>query len=137
MSNPDKAADLTGLHVLVVDDDQDSLDAMQIALQFSGALVTTAPSAKKAFATLSRLTPDVIVCDLKMPEEDGPSFVRELRRLPPLRSTPVLAVTAYDYLYIQHELHAAGFTGFIRKPISFPDLVRAVAALARAGKSAG
>jgi CheY-like chemotaxis protein len=126
---------LTGLHVLVIDDEADSLDAMQAAMHYGGARVTGASSARKAFQALASVTPDVIVCDLKMPEEDGPSFVRELRRSPTLRSIPVLAVSAYDALYVQQELHHAGFLAFLRKPISFSDIVSAVAALARAAKS--
>jgi two-component system cell cycle response regulator DivK len=109
---------------------------MQAALYYGGALVTPASSAKKAFEALAHLTPDVIVCDLKMPEEDGPSFVREVRRSASLRSIPVLAVSAYDHLYVQQELHSAGFVAFLRKPISFTEIVRAVAALARAAKTA-
>jgi CheY-like chemotaxis protein len=127
--------ELAGLHVLVVDDDPDSLDAMQAAMHYGGARVTGASSAKQAFQALTSARPDVIVCDLKMPEEDGPSFVRELRKSLALRSIPVLAVSAYDYLYVQQELHHAGFLAFLRKPISFTDIVRAVAALARAAQS--
>jgi CheY-like chemotaxis protein len=119
----------------VVDDDPDSLDAMQAAMHYGGAQVMGASSARQALQALGRVTPDVIVCDLKMPEEDGPSFVRELRKSLAFRSIPVLAVSAYDYLYVQQELHHAGFLAFLRKPISFTDIVRAVAALARAAKS--
>jgi CheY-like chemotaxis protein len=108
---------------------------MQAAMHYGGARVTGASSAKQAFQALSSARPDVIVCDLKMPEEDGPSFVRELRKSLALRSIPVLAVSAYDYLYVQQELHQAGFLAFLRKPISFTDIVRAVAALARAAQS--
>jgi CheY-like chemotaxis protein len=136
VSTPGPSRELTGLHVLVVDDEPDSLDAMQAAMHYGGAQVTGASSVKQAFQALTSFTPDVIVCDLKMPGEDGPSFVRELRRSLTLRSIPVLAVSAYDYLYVQQELHNAGFLAFLRKPISFTDIVRAVAALARAAKSA-
>ena len=136
MSTAEPSRELTGLRVLVVDDEPDSLDAMQAAMHYGGAQVMGATSAKKAFQALASFTPDVIVCDLKMPDEDGPSFVRELRRSPTLGSIPVLAVSAYDYLYVQQELHHAGFVAFLRKPISFTDMVRAVAALARAAKSA-
>ncbi|HEY7650643.1 MAG TPA: response regulator [Methylomirabilota bacterium] len=135
MSTPGPSTELAGLYVLVVDDDPDSLDAMQAAMHYGGARVAGASSAKQAFQALTRGTPDVIVCDLKMPEEDGPSFVRELRKSLALRAIPVLAVSAYDYLYVQQELHHAGFLAFLRKPISFTDIVRAVAALARAAKA--
>lgn len=128
---------LAGVHVLVVDDDPDSLDMMQAALQYAGALVTAAPGVKRALEILDRATPDVIVSDLKMPEPDGLAFARELQTVPSLRTIPILAVTGYDELYARRELHDAGFIGILRKPVSYPDLVRAVAALADVGKSEG
>jgi CheY-like chemotaxis protein len=137
MVSDDKARELAGVHVLVVDDDPDSLDMMQAAMLYAGAFVTAAPSAKKAFEALGRVTPNVIVSDLKMPQADGLSFAREIQSVPSLRSIPILAVTGYDELYVRQELHAAGFIGILRKPVTFPDLIRVVAALAEAGKIEG
>lgn len=71
-----------------------------------------------------------------MPEKDGVSFARELQMVPSLRSIPIPAVTAYDELYVRRELHAVGFLGFLRKPITFPDFVHAVEALAYVGGAA-
>lgn len=133
MSQSGNAGELTGVHVLVVDDDPDSLEMMQAALSYAGALVTAVDSAQQAFTALNRVTPDVIVSDLRMPGADGLSFARELKTMPALRSVPVLAVTGYDELYARSELHAAGFIGILRKPLAFLDLVRTVAALADAG----
>lgn len=101
MSNDARPGELSGVHVLVVDDDLDSLDMMQAAFHSAGAVVTAVPSAKKAFEALNRATPRVIVSDLKMPEEDGLSFARELQTIPALRSIPILAVTGYDQLYVR------------------------------------
>jgi len=123
--------------VLIVDDDEDSLAMMQAALHYAGALVTAVPSAQKAFETLNRVAPDVIVCDLRMPEVDGLGFARQLHEVPGLQRVPILAVTGYDDLHARQELHAAGFIGILRKPITFSDLVRTVAALADSGESAG
>jgi CheY-like chemotaxis protein len=133
MSHSGKSGELAGVHVLVVDDDPDSLEMMQAALSYAGALVTAVDSAQRAFAALDRATPDVIVSDLRMPDADGLSFARQLRQVPALRAVPVLAVTGYDELYARSDLHAAGFIGILRKPLAFFDLVRTVAALADAG----
>jgi CheY-like chemotaxis protein len=133
MSHSGKSRELAGVHVLVVDDDPDSLEMMQAALSYAGALVTAVDSAQRAFAALERATPDVIVSDLRMPDADGLSFARQLRQVPALRAVPVLAVTGYDELYARSDLHAAGFIGILRKPLAFFDLVRTVAALADAG----
>jgi CheY-like chemotaxis protein len=137
VSNGEKVGELAGVHVLVVDDDPDSLDMMQAALLYAGALVTGAPSAKKAFEALGWVSPNVIVCDLKMPGADGLSFAREVQSVESLRSIPILAVTGYDELYPRKDLYAAGFIGILRKPVPFLDLIRTVAALAEAGKIDG
>jgi CheY-like chemotaxis protein len=108
--------ELSGVHVLVVDDDLDSLDMMQAAFHSAGASVTAVSSAKKAIEALNRATPSVVVSDLKMPDEDGLTFARGLQTIPSLRSVPILAVTAYDQLYVRRELHDAGFVGILRKP---------------------
>jgi CheY-like chemotaxis protein len=133
MSHSGKAGELAGVHVLVVDDDRDSLEMMQAALSYAGALVTAVDSARQAFTVLNAATPNVIVSDLRMPDTDGLTFARELRTMPALDAIPILAVTGYDELYARSELHAAGFIGILRKPLAFLDLVRTVAALADAG----
>lgn len=131
----EKGGELAGVHVLVVDDDPIALDMMQAALHYVGALVTAVPSAERALDMLSRVTPDVIVSDMRMPEKDGVAFARELQTMPSFRSIPILAVTAYDEIYLRRELQAAGIQGFLRKPITFIELVNAVAALAFVGGS--
>jgi CheY-like chemotaxis protein len=135
MAKGPKGGELSGIHVLVVDDDPVALEMMESALHYVGALVTSVPSAKRAFAVLSRVTPDVIVSDMRMPEKDGVAFARELQTMPAFRSIPILAVTAYDEIYVRRELQAAGIMGFLRKPITFTELVHAVAALAFVGGS--
>jgi CheY-like chemotaxis protein len=121
---------LFSVHVLVVDDDEDSLNVMQTSLEYAGALVIAAATASDAFAALERFIPNVIVTDLRMPGEDGLSFARRLQLVPSLRAVPILAVTAYDEFYARRELHESGFVAFLRKPITYPDLVQAVSALA-------
>jgi len=134
MANSEKGAALAGIHVLVVDDDVDSLTMMQAGLEYAGALVMAARTAETAFEALGRFLPDVIVSDLRMPDKDGLSFARELHRVPSLRTIPILAVTGYDDFYVRRELHDAGFIGILRKPIAFPDLLHAVGALAEVRK---
>jgi two-component system CheB/CheR fusion protein len=128
---------LAGVHVLVVDDDVDSLHLIQAALNYAGALVTTALSASIALDTLHRVVPHVIVSDLRMPGMDGLSFVREILKMPALRTVPVLAVTGYADLYTRRELHAVGFAGLLPKPIGFPDLISTIAVLIQTGTSGG
>ena len=73
-------ADLSGLRVLVIDDQEDAREAFSAMLQSSRAQVETAPSAVTGLAALARFKPDIALCDIAMPEEDGPvSFARSDR----------------------------------------------------------
>jgi two-component system CheB/CheR fusion protein len=139
VAHAEKAAPgaLAGVHVLIVDDDADSLTVMQTSLEYAGALVMAAETAKAAFKTLAEFAPDVVLTDLRMPDQDGLWFARQLQRVPWLEGIPVLAVTGCDELYARRDLHDAGFVGIIRKPIGFSELVEAVAALAEVKKTAG
>jgi DNA-binding response OmpR family regulator len=108
---------LAGVHVLLVEDDQDALIAMQVNLEHAGAVVIGATTVRAALEALGQYTPDVILTDLKMPDEDGLLFVRELRRVTSMRGVPVLAVTGFQEFYDRRDLLEAGFIGVMRKPI--------------------
>ena len=77
----DRDEPLYGAQILVVDDDQDTLDLLSIALTRAGATVETALSAAAAFSRLRQIEPDGLVCDLAMPGEDGCGFIARLRSL--------------------------------------------------------
>jgi len=120
---------LTGLRVLVLDDDEDSRMLIETMLTHYGAFVIGVESAKLARRALAHVRPDVIVSDLAMPQEDGFSFIRELRADPRHAAIHALAVTAYAHQYSVDQLRDAGFTGVLRKPLSPDALARAVIAL--------
>ena len=72
---------LTGIRVLAVDDAEDARALLRFVLEHYGAQVTTAASARDALQVLADWRPDVIVCDIGMPEEDGYSFIKKVRKL--------------------------------------------------------
>ena len=72
----------------------------------------------------------VLACTASYPADPVDA---NLQTIPALRSIPILAVTAYDEIYVRRELQAAGIMGFLRKPITFTELVHAVATLAFVG----
>lgn len=76
-------ADLTGVRVLVVDDEVDARELFAMVLESCGAAVTIAGSAAEAFAALRRERPHVLVSDIGMPGEDGHSLIRRVRALHP------------------------------------------------------
>jgi CheY-like chemotaxis protein len=122
---------LVGLTVLVVDDDEGSLDYFEVALRTAGAAVVTASSASDALRVVQERRPDVVLSDIAMPGQDGYWLVREIRRLPDpaTRGVPVIATTAYGRLHSRERSLAEGFVDHLSKPVE-PD--RLCGAIARA-----
>ena len=110
---------LEGLKVLVVDDDQDTVDFFAVALSACGAVVTTATSARIALRLANDVTPDVILSDIAMPDRDGYWLVSEIRRLPDetRRRIPIVAATAFGHEHSRSRALAAGFNEHLQKPV--------------------
>jgi CheY-like chemotaxis protein len=124
-----KLADLRGFTIIVLEDDPDTLELLRTILSACGARVLLADSVQHARGYLHTLRPDLIVSDLALPTEDGPAFVRWLRRLPDpdIAWIPVVAVTAFyeDYPVTR----ARDFAAYFRKPIAIEAFCRTVADL--------
>ncbi len=125
---------LVGVHVLVVDDDPDARQVFRTILEYCGALVATAASAREALTVLGRVVPDVLVVDIVLPGRNGYWLIGEIRKLPREQggAVPALACTAYAEDHSPERLEASGFQKLIRKPIDPWELSRLVGALARA-----
>ena len=82
-------------HVLVVDDEPDSREALSRMLQRRGHRATPVPNGREALAVLTGSTPDLIVVDLRMPQMDGIMFLEVVRSYLRLRHIPVMIMTAY------------------------------------------
>jgi CheY-like chemotaxis protein len=123
---------LSGVRVLVVDDETDSRAMLSAVLEGHGAAVTAAGSAAEAVAAFERARPDIIVSDIAMPEEDGYSLIRRIRALAPGRGgrTPAVALTGRVTADDRTRALAAGFQAHVAKPIDTAELLEAVAALA-------
>src|SRR2546425_4758016 len=124
---------LIGVHVLVVDDDRDSRLLLKTLLEYCGALVTTAASARDAMKTLRRVVPDVVLSDVVMPKEDGDWLMDQIRQLPAKEGggLPTIAITGYGDEHGPHRTLAAGFHAHLRKPIDPWELCRTVARAVR------
>jgi CheY-like chemotaxis protein len=116
---------LTGLHVLVVEDNADARAILTAVLEYCGAFVTQTATAGDALRFLQQATPDAVVADMRLPDHDARWLVREARRLRTV--APFVAVSAEDF--DQEELDAQGFSIFLRKPLDLPRLVDAVLAV--------
>jgi CheY-like chemotaxis protein len=122
-----------GVHVLVVDDDDDARQLLRTVLQYCGALVTVTASAREALSVVARVTPDALVSDIAMPQEDGYWLLRQLRALPATHggAIPAIALTAHGAAHGPDRTLGAGFQAHLRKPIDPWELCRAVAGLVR------
>jgi signal transduction histidine kinase/ActR/RegA family two-component response regulator len=117
------------IHVLVIDDSIDSLILTKILLQRLGAVVTTASSSAKALELLEELKPDVIVCDIGMPEEDGYTFLKKYHALEAKknrRPIPATALTAYTRDEEKKQAFQIGFQSHLSKPVEETALVKTI-----------
>lgn len=119
---------LAGLRVLLIDDDRDTREAIGDALRRTGVELQLAASAKEGMGVVDCFEPQVILCDIAMPREDGYAFIRSLRaRARALGGqTPALALTALASLEDRRRALEAGFQLHLTKPIAIDRLVDAV-----------
>jgi PAS domain S-box-containing protein len=125
-------AELMGLNVLVLDDEQDARDLVKAALEEAGASVTLAQSSAEALNAIRLQQPDVIVSDIGMPDEDGYVFIRKLRELSREEGgrIPAVALTAYARAEDRKKALVAGFQNHAAKPIEPQELMMVIANLA-------
>jgi CheY-like chemotaxis protein len=121
---------LTDVHVLVVEDDEQSREATVTLLELCGARATKAASVAEALASIRGDVPDVIVADIAMPVEDGFDLIRRLRG-GAARAIPMIALTACATPADESRIRAAGYDVYLAKPIDGSELVAAVQRFAR------
>ncbi len=123
---------LESLRVLVVDDEADARQLFTTILTQYGAQVTAVASTSEALGTIPQFRPDILVCDIGMPEEDGYTLIRKLRNLSPAEGgrTPAVALTAYARAEDRTQALLAGFQLHIPKPVNPGELAAVVANLA-------
>lgn len=130
-SPEDEGLDLTGVTVLLVEDEVDTLDLLTIILESYGATVEGRTSANEALALFSQGQPDVLISDIGMPGMDGYELIRQVRDLPPDRGglVPAIALTAYAGEMDHERALSAGFNRHLAKPIEPDQIVDAIANL--------
>jgi PAS domain S-box-containing protein len=125
---------LAGLRVLVVDDHAPTRNALATALELNGARIATADSAAQGRAAVTSGSPDVLICDLAMPDEDGYAFMQSLRGAQAgsgqRRPLPALALSAHAANEDIQRALDAGFDRYLAKPVEPTRLVSIVAGLA-------
>lgn len=136
---------LEGLHVLLIDDQEEARESLTLVLAGAGADVFAASCAAEALGWLEKRPPeqrpDVLVCDIAMPGEDGYSVLRRLRawtppgeNAPPLRHMPALALTAFAQREDRIRALTAGFQMHATKPVAPEELIVVIDTMAARGE---
>ncbi|PRF31123.1 hybrid sensor histidine kinase/response regulator [Burkholderia multivorans] len=115
---------IEGSDILLVEDDADARDALATILRLKRAVVRTASSAEEARLAIRGGVPNLIVCDLTMPEETGIDFARTLRR--DGIDIPMIALTGHAREEDMRMATEAGFDAYLTKPIDTAHLVAAI-----------
>ncbi|CAN5237128.1 response regulator [soil metagenome] len=114
-------------HVLVVDDNAINIDLVGFVLDLGGFEVSAAADAPAALALIAARPPALILMDIQMPGADGVVLTQQLKADPATQQIVIVAFTAYAMKDDQAKLLAAGFDGYLSKPINvatFADDVR-------------
>jgi signal transduction histidine kinase/CheY-like chemotaxis protein len=123
-----RTLDLEGAHILIVDDEPDARDLMRAMLANSGARVSEAGCAAEALRVFAEDRPDIMLCDVAMPAQDGYSLMRTLRSLPQGEGTQgrAIAVSAYARREDRQRALQAGFNDHVCKPVQADELFDAL-----------
>ena len=133
---PDSEA-LSGIRVLLVDDDDDTRDIIERCLARRGAEVVAVPSAPAALLRFAEQRFHVLLVDIMMPGMDGYEFIRKIRALPAEQGGQVPAATLTARVVTDDRMESvlAGFQGHLKKPVDVEALTHVVATLAGRPKS--
>ncbi|HEX8113050.1 MAG TPA: PAS domain S-box protein [Kofleriaceae bacterium] len=128
---PLDAERLRGIRILLVEDDDEARELLADVLAETGATVAQAASAADGMACLIAEPPHVLISDIGMPFEDGNSFLRRVRALPPERGgdVPAIALTAYARPEDRRATEEAGFQLHVVKPVRPDQLLAAIESL--------
>jgi PAS domain S-box-containing protein len=123
--------ELEGLHILVVDDEEDGRALVTTVLEKCGAQVTAVNSAPAALQALSEIRADILISDIGMPDEDGYSLIKKIRALSAEQGgqIPAAALTAYARVEDRMRVLRSGFQIHLPKPVEPAELVAVVTSL--------
>jgi PAS domain S-box-containing protein len=121
-------------HILIVEDDEDTLELLQSTFKAKGFRVTTCQSAQEALEIAPANSIDLILSDIGMPHMDGFEMMKELRQLPNLTEVPAIALSGYVSQKDTRMALEAGFNAHISKPVEPAELMSTVARLLEKSK---
>ncbi len=117
-----------GRRVLVIDDNVDAAESLRVMLQLCGHEVEVALSGADGIETARTFLPEVILCDLGLPQLDGLEVAEAIRADPALRGVRLIAITGYSGAEDVERALRAGFDAHLTKPADLSRLLQLVAA---------
>ena len=117
---------MTGRQVVVVEDNARNMKLFREVLNASGYRTLEAETGERAVALTTEHRPDLVLMDIHLPDIDGVEALRMLRADERTASVPVLALTAQAMEGDRERFLAAGFDGYLSKPVNIADLLDAV-----------
>ncbi len=103
--------------ILIAEDNEANLALVEYLLRAAGHRTVAATDGLQAVRLAREVRPDLLICDLQMPEVDGYSVLAQLREDPTMRELPVIALTAFSRRIDRTTVLVAGFDGYLSKPI--------------------
>jgi CheY-like chemotaxis protein len=122
--------------ILIVDDKATSRELLRTVLERQGYAVVEAGNGEEALERVRAETPDLILLDLQMPVRNGYEVLGELRQNSEYATLPIIALTASAMQGDREKALAAGFTGYLAKPVTLEHLRTEIQRLLQSGNSA-
>jgi PAS domain S-box-containing protein len=128
---------LDNLRLLLIEDEPDGRELAKLMLEQCGATVTVASSAAEGLRTLEQQSPDVLISDIEMQDEDGYTLIRKVRAMAASRGDiPAIALTAHARAEDRLRALAAGYDAHVAKPVEVVELTTVIASVVRRRKGA-
>lgn len=109
---------LEGWEVVVIDDEEDSLEVAEVILYEYGAEVHVASDGQEGLDVVRKVKPRFVISDLSMPVLDGWGFISAMKQEAGLNEIPVIALTAHAMVGDKERALTAGFHNYLTKPLT-------------------
>jgi CheY-like chemotaxis protein len=125
------------IKVLYIEDNDQNFYLVSFIMSARGYSVVRAHDGREGITLAVQETPDLILLDIQLPIMDGYATARELRKIPGVNRTPIVALTSYAMVGDREKALEAGCTGYIEKPINPKTFIEQIGAYLSTGTSPG
>ena len=115
---------MSGLRILLVEDEFSSAEVLALLLADDGHHVTLAPDGRQALARLDEAVPDLLITDFMMPAMNGAELVKAMREMPDYAKLPVLLISGAPEAALRP--YKVSYQAFLRKPFSLEEFLKVV-----------